>query len=131
MRARWFAPLLNRPVGATQFLKKQFPAVTFHLEKRVIHAGKMYRLIRFDLDGKTVLRARAIVDLKKSHPAISTALRKTNLPIGTIIQNYHVKRTRLKSTTRSRSFHFLGDLHASVWERFYHLPPARIDTSSK
>ncbi len=130
MRARWFAPLLNRPVGATQFLKEQFPAVKFHLEKRIIRGGKMYRWIRFDLDGKTVLRARAVVDLQKSRPAISKALRKTDLPIGSIIQKYHVKRTRLKSTTRSRSFHFLGDLHASVWERFYHLPPTQIDSSS-
>jgi len=123
--------MLNHPVGATQFLKEQFPSVTFHLEKRLIRGEKMYRWIRFDLDGKTVLRARAVVDLQKSRPAISKALRKTDLPIGAVIQKYHVKRTRFKSTTRSRSFNFLGDLNASVWERFYHLPPGRTDSSTK
>jgi len=91
----------------------------------------MYRWVRFDLDGKTVLRARAIVDLQKSNPAVAHALRKTNFPIGAIIQKYRVRRTRFTSTTRSRSFNFMGDLHASVWERFYHLPADQTRSSNK
>ncbi len=123
MHDRWYAPLLTRPIGATLFLLERFPTVQFHIEKRVIRGEKMYRWIRFDLDGKTVLRARSVVDLKKSNPAIVKLLRATDHPIGALIKKYHVKRTRLKSTTRTRSFHFLGDLDAHVWERFYLLSP--------
>lgn len=122
MHDRWFAPLLARPIGATFFLHEHFPSVKFYIEKRVIRGDKMFRWIRFDLDGKTIVRARAVVDLKKSKPAVSKSLRSTDLPIGAIVKKYRVRRTRLKSTTRSRSFHFLGDLDAHVWERFYHLP---------
>lgn len=127
MHSRWFASLLTSPVGATSFLREHYPSVQFHLEKRVIRSGKMLRWVRFDLDGKTILRARSIVDLEKSNPAVSNALRKTNQPIGAIVKKYAVKRTRLKTTTRSRSFHFLGDLHAYVWERFYLLPRSTVE----
>ena len=82
----------------------------------------MFRWIRFDLDGKTIVRARSMVDLDKSNPAVTKALRTTNQSIGTIIKKSRVRRTRFKSTTRTRSFHFLGDLNARVWERYYHLP---------
>lgn len=126
MHDRWFAPLLSRPIGATLFLHERFPGVTFHIDKRVIRGGKMFRWIRFDLDGKTIVRARAVVDLEKSNPAVTKSLRSTNQPIGSIVKKYHVRRTRLKSTTRSRSFHFLGDLDAHIWERFYHLPSKMI-----
>ncbi len=122
MHDRWFAPLLARPIGATLFLREHFPTVKFYIEKRVIRRGKMFRWIRFDLDGKTIVRARAVVNLEKSNPAVSKSLHTTDQPIGSIVKKYHVRRTRLKSTTRSRSFHFLGDLDAHVWERFYHLP---------
>ncbi len=85
----------------------------------------MTRWIRFDLDGKTILRARAVVDMEKSSPEVVKLLRTTSFSIGKIIQRFRVRRTRLKSTTRSRSFHLMGDLHATIWERFYHLPRNR------
>jgi chorismate-pyruvate lyase len=122
MRERWFAFLLARPVGATFYLKDHFPQARFHLEKRIIRGSKMYRWIRFDLDGKTIVRARSTIDMALTNPRVAKLLRTTDEPIGSIVKKFHVKRTRLKSTTRSRSFHFLGDLHARVHERFYHLP---------
>ncbi len=122
MRERWFAVLLARPLGATLYLREHYPSVRFHIEKRFVRGEKMYRWIRFDLGDKTILRARSIVDLKKSHPDVARLLRTTNEPIGAIIKKYRVKRTRLKTTSRSRSFHFIGDLHADIHERFYHLP---------
>lgn len=128
MRERWFAFLLTRPMGATLYLRDHFPRVRFHIEKRLIRGNKMHRWIRFDLDGKTILRARSVVDLHLSNPRVAELLRTTDEPIGAIVKKFRVKRTRLKSTTRSRSFHFMGDLHARVHERFYHLPKSALET---
>jgi hypothetical protein len=121
MRAvqRWYSPLLQRSIGTTSFVQQAYPGCVFRLDKREINKGKMIRQIRFELDGQTIVQARAEVDLDHSSPAVSKLLKETNTPIGEIVRSYKVRRTRLRSTTRTREFHFVGDLRAKVWERFY------------
>ncbi|MDP2665879.1 MAG: hypothetical protein Q8P05_00015 [Candidatus Diapherotrites archaeon] len=119
MTPRWFAPLLKNPLGATRFVRTSFPKTTFFLEQRVTRDNNLIRQIRFDLDGKTILRGRAIIDLDKTDPRIVRILLHTKKPIGEILTQYPARRTRLRATTRSREFHFHGGLHAKVWERFY------------
>ena len=119
---RWFATLLSRPIGTTLFIRDTFPDGEFHLEKRKTTSSKMMRHIRFDWHGHTIAKAYSEVDVRKSSPKVIRLLRETNKPIGEIVEQFNVRRTRLRSTTRSREFHFTGDLHARVLERFYVLP---------
>jgi chorismate-pyruvate lyase len=79
----------------------------------------MIRQIRFVLNGHTLVQARAEVDLVNSSSVVVKLLKETNTPIGEIVRKYKVRRTRLRSTTRTREFHFIGDLKAKIWERFY------------
>ncbi len=123
MRGRWFAPLLERPVGTTLFVRKEFPDAVFSVEKQVVKPHKITRHISFKLDGKRIVRALAEVDPAKTKPAILDLLREGKLPIGEIVKKYNVSRTRLRSTTRTREFHFVGDMHARIWERFYVISP--------
>ena len=60
---------------------------------------KMCHWIRFDLNNKTILRARAVVDLDKSCLTVAKKLESTALPIGEIVNEYHARRTRLKTTS--------------------------------
>ncbi len=123
---RWYAPLLKHPEGATLFVHKLFPHATFFLEKRESTPTKMIRHVHFELGGVTILRARSEIDLSKTRPALVKILRETNLPLGIIIQKFNVRRTRVRYTSRTRAFHFIGDLHGKIWERFYTLPSSMI-----
>lgn len=121
MRAvqRWYSPLLQHSIGTTNLVQKTYPGCVFRIDRREIHQGKMIRQIRFELDGQTLVQARAEVDLEHSSPAVAKLLRETQTPIGEIVRSFKVRRTRLRSTTRTREFHFVGDLKAKIWERFY------------
>lgn len=121
MRAvqRWYSPLLQHSIGTTNLVQEKYPGCVFRLDKREIQKGKMIRQIRFEIQGQRLVQARAEVDLLHSSPAVVKLLKETNTPIGEIVRNYKVRRTRLRSTTRTREFHFIGDLRAKVWERFY------------
>lgn len=79
----------------------------------------MIRSIRFELNGQTILRGRSEIDLTKTKPALVAQLRKTDAPLGLLLEKYRVHRTRVRATTRTREFHFNGDLHATLFERFY------------
>ncbi|MFH0969864.1 MAG: hypothetical protein V1776_00150 [Candidatus Diapherotrites archaeon] len=116
---RWFATLLKHPIGTTHFVMENFPTAIFKLESRRNSSDKMVRHIRFDYNGKPIVHAISEVDMKKSAPSVVRLLQETNLPIGEVVRRFNVRRTRLRSTTRSREFHFVGDLHARVLERFY------------
>ncbi len=118
-RERWFAPLLQRSLGATSFIRGVFPHSSFRLVKRIVRKGKMIRHIRFENEGKRLVVARSEVDLDHSSPRLVNLLMNTDSSIGDIIKPFNVRRTRLRSTTRTREFHFTGDIKARVWERFY------------
>ncbi|MEK6902529.1 MAG: hypothetical protein AABX02_03000, partial [archaeon] len=119
---RWYAPLLQRQMGTTLFVRDHFPQATFHIEKRLNQRHQMIRHIRFELRGKMIVHARSCVDLDLTKPAVIRLLKETDLPIGEIVKKFNVHRTRQRSTSRTREVHFNGDLHAKVWERFYNLP---------
>lgn len=123
---RWYAPLLREQMGTTLYIQRLFPTATFHIEKRLNQRHEMLRHIRFELNGKMIVHARARVDLTRTKPEIVSLLKDTNRPIGEIITHFNVHRTRQRSTSRTREMHFNGDLHATVWERFYTLPPIAI-----
>lgn len=124
--SRWYTPLLTQSIGTTSFVRERYPTCKFRIEKRIIHHNKMVRHIRFVVGGKTVVHARAEVDLVHSNPRVVELLRDTETPMGQIVESFNVRRTRLRSTTRTREFHFIGDLEAKVWERFYVLPKSTI-----
>lgn len=118
---RWYAPLLKHPQGTSFFVHEIFPEAKFFLEKEEISPEKMIRHIRFEVGGHTILRGRSEVDLTKTNPKLATLIRKTNQPLGLLIQKFRVQRTRVRATTRTREFRFRGDLHATLFERFYPL----------
>ena len=122
---RWYRPLLERSIGTTDLVQKEYPDCVFRLDKREIQQNRMIRQIRFELHGQTIVQARAEVDLNRSSPAVAKLLRETDTPIGEIVRSFRTRRTRLRSTTRTREFHFIGDLHAKVWERFYVYHPPK------
>lgn len=123
---RWYAPLLDQQMGTTLYIRSRFPKATFHLEKRLNQRHQMIRHIRFELNGKMIVHARSCVDLDQSSPDVIRMLNETDMPIGEIIKQFKVRRTRQRSTSRTREVHFNGDLHAKVWERFYTLPPVKV-----
>mgnify|MGYP001615511111 CR=1 FL=1 len=120
-KARWYAPLLKHPQAATFFIHDVFPTAHFYLEEREIHTNRMIRHVRIDLDGKTILRARSEIDLTKTKPALVRMLRETNTPLAYAIKKFNVRKTRVRCTSRTRAFHFMGDLHGKIWERFYNI----------
>ncbi len=122
---RWYAPLLKHPRGTSVFIHEIVPSAEFIVEKTEKRAKKMIRHIRFDVDGHTVLRGRSEIDLTKTAPKLADALLNTDQPLGLLIKDYKVHRTRVRATTRTREFHFNGDLHAKLFERFYALPVAK------
>ncbi len=126
-KERWYASLLLHPVSATKYIRENFSEAKFRLIRRETKQGFMIRNIQFTIDGKTILRARSVIDLKKTHPQIVKMLRETNKPLAEIILGFRVRRTRMRSTTRTGQFHYLGDVHAKVWERFYSLPKIKSE----
>lgn len=127
---RWYAPLLEKQMGTTLYIRGRFPQAVFHIERRVNQRDQMIRHIRFELGGKTIVRARSCVDLSQSSPDVVRMLNETDTPIGEIVKRFNVRRTRQRSTSRTREVHFSGDLHAKVWERFYTLPAPKMAIES-
>ncbi|MBI4043966.1 MAG: hypothetical protein HY393_04140 [Candidatus Diapherotrites archaeon] len=119
MRIRWFAPLLEKPLGTTQFVRKIFPDAQFRLVHQTIHPTKIVRTIQFELNGQVIARGRSEVDVLPTAPQALGAIRTGKLPLGIIAQRFKVKRSRMHTTTRTRSFKMTGDIHAKIWERFY------------
>ncbi len=72
------------------------------------------------------MHARSEIDIVHTLPSIIRELNEEKKSIGDIIQKFKVKRTRLRSTTRTREFHFTGDMHATIRERFFMEPRKRI-----
>lgn len=124
-KERWYAPLLKHPGPSMIFIHTLFPEAKFHLEKREINASRMMRHVRIDLYGQTILRARSEIDLTKTKPALVKLLRETDAPLAFVIEKFNVRRTRVKCTSRTRSFHFIGDLRGEIWERFYPAPTSK------
>lgn len=122
-KERWYASLLLHPVSATKYIREHFPDAVFSVAKRETKSGKMIRSVHFSLDGKIILHARSVIDLKQTKPEIVRLLRKTDQPLAEVIAPFRVRRTRMRATTRTGEFHYLGDVHAIIWERFYSLPP--------
>ena len=119
MRPRWYAPLLKHSNGTSLFVYDHFPHAKFFVEKQTITPKKIKRVVHFAVDGKPIVRARSEVDATQTLPAILSELREGKRPIGLIVKDYNVKRTRLRATSRTREFHFTGDLRARIFEHFY------------
>lgn len=119
---RWYTPLLKHPRGTSVFIHEIFPDAHFFVEKIERKQGKVIRHVRFELNGKVILRGRSEIDLVRTHPKLAAALQKKDHPLGLLIEKYRVHRTRVRATTRTREFHFNGDLRAKLFERFYALP---------
>lgn len=124
-KERWFASLLMHPVSATKYIREHFPDALFTISKRETKSGQMIRNVHFLLDGKMILHARAVVDLNKTKPEIVRLLRKTDKPLAEVIAPFRIRRTRMRATTRTGEFHYIGDVTAKIWERFYPLPPLK------
>lgn len=122
LERRWYTPLLKRPSGASELVHSIFPEAVFVLEDQEKKSNKLIRHVRFDLSGLPIMRARSEIDLLKTKPALLKLLHSTKMPLGLIIEKFHVRRTRVRCTSRTRSFHFIGDLHGKILERFYYLP---------
>lgn len=120
-KTRWYAPLLEHPESTAFYAHKLFPTATFTVSKTETPT-KMVRHFDMFLDGRIILRGRSEVDLAKTSPAFIKILRETNQPLGLLISQFHVRRTRVRATSRTREYHFVGDLHARVWERFFAIP---------
>lgn len=118
---RWYAPLLNHPKGTSELVHSIFPEAVFVLEGQEKKSNKLIRRVRFDLNGRPIMRARSEIDMLKTKPALLKVLHTTKMPLGLIIEKFHVRRTRVRCTSRTRSFHFIGDLHGKILERFYYL----------
>ncbi len=119
MRPRWYAPLLRHSIGTSLFVYNHFPRARFFVEKQTITPKNIKRVVHFEVDGKPIVRARSEVDVASTVPGILKELREGKRPIGLIVKDYNVKRTRLRATTRTREFRFIGDMHARIFERFY------------
>ncbi len=122
---RWYAPLLRHPQGTSVFIHSIFPHATFVLEKTEKRPGKIIRYVRFEVDGHPILRGRSEIDLTKTNPKLGELLSTTHQPLAPLLEKYSVHRTRVRATTRTREFHFVGELHAKLFERFYSLPPEK------
>ncbi len=122
MRPRWYAPLLQHSNGTSLHVYSTFPDAKFFLEKQVVTPKIIRRVVRFEVNGKPIVRARSEVQVEGTKPAIIRELRMGKRPIGLIVKDYKVKRTRLRATSRTREFHFTGDLHARITERFFSDP---------
>lgn len=125
MRPRWYAPLLQHANGTSLHVYATFPAAKFFVEKQTITPKLIRRVVRFEVDGKPIVRARSEVKVEGTKPAILKELRDGKRPIGLIVKDYKVKRTRLRATSRTREFHFTGDLNARIIERFYTGPTTK------
>ncbi len=126
---RWYAPLLKHPEGTSFFIHEFFPDAQYFLEKVEVRDRRMIRHVRFELDGHVLQRGRSEIDLDRTHPKLIELLRTTNIPLAQLVKGFHVHRTRVRSTTRTREFHFNGDLHAKLFEHFY--PLSQKKRSSK
>ncbi len=120
-KARWYAPLLEHPESTAFYAHKLFPTATTKITKKET-ATKMVRHFEMLLDGHIILRGRSEVDLLHTDPSLLKKLRETNKPLGLLVRDFNVRRTRVRATSRTREYHFVGDLHGKVWERFFSIP---------
>lgn len=125
MRPRWYAPLLKASYGTYFFVRERFPEAKFKVDRQTVTAKKIRRTIHFEIEGKPIVQARSEIDISHTLPLIIRELKEEKKSIGDIIQKFKVKRTRLRSTTRTREFHFTGDMHATIRERFF-MEPQKI-----
>ncbi len=119
---RWYASLLKHPRGTAELIHTIFPSAQFVLEKQEKKTNKLVRHVRFDLRGQTIMRARSEIDVLKTSPKVLKLLQENKIPLGIILKKFNIRHTRVKCTSRTRSFHFIGELHGKIWERFYYLP---------
>lgn len=119
---RWFSDLLKHPESTAFYAHKLFPDATTKLTKKETPSGKMIRHFEMRVNGHLILKGRSEVDALRSNALLVKKLRTTETPLGLLVREFHVRRTRVRATSRTREYHFIGDLHAKVWERFYILP---------
>lgn len=120
-KVRWYAPLLEHPESTAFYVHKLFPKAKFTIKKDEI-GGKLIRHFEMYVGKDIILRGRSEVDMKRTHPKLVSLLVTTDTPLGILIKDFNVRRTRVRSTSRSREYHFTGDLHAMLRERFFLLP---------
>ena len=120
-KARWYAPLLVHPESTAFYVHKLFPHATFKIKRDEV-GGKHVRHFEMYVGEHLILRGRSEVDMKRTHPELVSLLVTTDTPLGLLIKGFHVRRTRVRATSRSREYHFTGDLHAVLRERFFLLP---------
>lgn len=120
-KARWYAPLLEHPESTAFYAHKLFPTATTKITKKETPV-KMVRHFEMYVEGHLILRGRSEVDINQTDPALLKKLRETNEPLGLLVRGFHVRRTRVRATSRTREYHFVGDLHGKVWERFFTIP---------
>jgi len=118
---RWFTDLLKHPESTAFFAHSLFPEATLKLTKKETPSGKMVRHIEMRLKGHLILKGRSEIDLHQSNPKLVELLRTTDQPLGILVKGFRVRRTRVRATSRTREYHFIGDLHAKVWDRFFML----------
>ena len=118
MRQRWYAPLLKASYGTSLFVMEQFPNVKFKVDRQTVTAKKIKRVVHFEVDGQPIVLARSEIDIAKTKPQIVRELKEGKKPMGLILQKFKVKHTRLRATSRTREFHYTGDMNAKIWERF-------------
>lgn len=116
---RWFTELLKHPESTAFYAHKLFPQAQVKLWKKETPSGKMVRHFEMRADGQLILKGRSEVDLPASNPLLVKKLRSTDQPLGILVKDFKVRRTRVRATSRTREYHFIGDLHAKVWERFF------------
>jgi hypothetical protein len=116
---RWFTDLLKHPESTAFYAHKLLPNAEIKLSKKETPNGKMVRHFEMWVDGQLILKGRSEVDTHASNPALVKKLRSTDQPLGILAKDFHVRRTRVRATSRTREYHFIGDLHAKIWERFF------------
>jgi hypothetical protein len=122
---RWFTELLKHPESTAFFAHKIFPDATIKLWKNELPSGKMVRHFEMYVNHSLILKGRSEVDMNTSNPVLVKKLRSTNQPLGILVKDFRVRRTRVRATSRTREYHFIGDLHAKVWERFFVYRPKK------
>ncbi len=116
---RWFTELLKHPESTAFFAHSLFPDAKLKLTKKETPNGKMIRHFEMRVKGQLILKGRSEIDLSASNPKLVERLRSTDQPLGLLVKDFNVRRTRVRATSRTREYHFIGDLHAKVWDRFF------------
>ena len=122
---RWFTDLLKHPESTAFYAHTLFPDAKVKLSKKETPSGKMVRHFEMLVDGQLILKGRSEVDMNTSNPLLVKKLRSTDQPLGVLVKEFRVRRTRVRATSRTREYHFIGDLHAKVWERFFVYHPKK------